>query len=83
MTNMVSPSPSGRRIDIRHILSNTLPPQDHVLQERLASSVGMLAWSGCEGKTMFESQMASGEHSKRQVMSSARALNYSSKKRVD
>ena len=83
MTNVVSPNPSARGIDIRHILSKSPPPKDHVLPERLASAVGILAWSGCESKAMFELQMPCGEHSKRQVMCAAPHLNYLRTKRVD
>ena len=52
------PNPFAQRLDIRHILSNSPPPQDHVLPGLLAGTVGMLAGPGGVGKTMFELQVA-------------------------
>lgn len=58
MSNIAKPNPFARRLDIRHILSTSPPPQDHVLPGLLAGSVGMLAGPGGVGKTMFELQVA-------------------------
>lgn len=51
-------NPFSTPLDIRHILSNSPPPQDHVLPGLLAGTVGMLAGPGGVGKTMFELQIA-------------------------
>ena len=58
MSDSVKPNPFGQRLNIRHILSNSPPPQDHVLPGLLAGTVGMLAGPGGIGKTMFELQVA-------------------------
>lgn len=58
MSSRVRPNPFKRRLDIRHILLTTPPPQDHVLPGLLAGTVGMLAGPGGVGKTMFELQVA-------------------------
>ena len=58
MSSSVNPNPFERRLDIRHILSTSPPPQDHVLPGLLAGTVGMLAGPGGVGKTMFELQVA-------------------------
>lgn len=58
MSDTPKPNPFGRRLDIRHMLSTSPPPQDHVLPGLLAGTVGMLAGPGGVGKTMFELQLA-------------------------
>lgn len=58
MSELTVPNPFSRHLDIRHILTNSPPPQDHVLPGLLAGTVGMLAGPGGVGKTMFELQVA-------------------------
>jgi RecA-family ATPase len=58
MSPTTKPNPFSRPLDIRHILSTSPPPQDHVLPGLLAGTVGMLAGPGGVGKTMFELQVA-------------------------
>lgn len=58
MSDMTGPNPFGQRINIRHMLSTSPPPQDHVLPGLLAGTVGMLAGPGGVGKTMLELQVA-------------------------
>lgn len=58
MSDVIKLNPFGQRLNIRHILSTSPPPQDHVLPGLLAGTVGMLAGPGGVGKTMFELQVA-------------------------
>lgn len=58
MNDSLKPNPFGKPLDIRHILSTSPPPQDHVLPGLLSGTVGMLAGPGGVGKTMFELQVA-------------------------
>ena len=58
MSDCAKPNQFSRCLDIRHLLSTTPPPLDHVLPGLMAGTVGMLAGPGGVGKTMFELQLA-------------------------
>lgn len=58
MTESALTNPFEHPLNIRHILTNSPPPQDHVLPGLLAGTVGMLAGPGGVGKTMLELQVA-------------------------
>lgn len=58
MSDTTLTNPFRAQLDIRHMLSTSPPPQDHVLPGLLAGTVGMLAGPGGVGKTMFELQVA-------------------------
>jgi RecA-family ATPase len=58
MNKVLKTNPFLKPMDIRHTLSNSPPPQDHVLPGLMAGSIGMFAGPGGVGKTMFELQVA-------------------------